>query len=70
MNPMAKLSPIQLLTAGFAVIITIGALALSLPVCTKSDTSLSFIDHVFTSASATCVTGLSVVDTYTHWNFW
>ena len=29
----------------------------------------SFLDSLFTATSATCVTGLVVVDTYTHWSF-
>ena len=66
---MRKLSSIQLLSAGFAVIILTGALVLCLPVCTTSGESTPFIDCLFTSASATCVTGLSPMDIYTHWNF-
>lgn len=69
MHPMQKLSSIQLLSAGFAVIILAGALMLCLPVCTVSGESTPFIDSLFTSASATCVTGLSPMDIYTHWNF-
>ena len=66
---MRKLSSIQLLSAGFAVIILTGALVLCLPVCTTSGESTPFNDCLFTSASATCVTGLSPMDIYTHWNF-
>ena len=66
---MQKLSSIQLLSAGFAVIIFAGALALCLPICTTNGTSTPFIDSLFISTSATCVTGLAPMDIYTHWSF-
>lgn len=66
---MQKLSSIQLLSAGFAIIIITGALVLSLPACTVSGKSTPLIDSLFISTSATCVTGLSPMDIYTHWNF-
>jgi potassium uptake TrkH family protein len=47
--------------ASFAIIILIGSLLLLLPNATTK--SISFIDALFTSASAVCVTGLIVVDT-------
>ncbi|RXJ88222.1 TrkH family potassium uptake protein [Arcobacter sp. CECT 8985] len=46
---------------GYLIIITFGAIILSLPICHKAE--LSFIDALFTSASATCVTGLIVTST-------
>ncbi|MDE5910713.1 MAG: hypothetical protein K2H24_00100, partial [Clostridia bacterium] len=45
------------------IIILVGTLLLLLPFSTKKDTSISFIDALFTATSATCVTGLSVVPT-------
>ncbi|MBU5442004.1 TrkH family potassium uptake protein [Paenibacillus sp. MSJ-34] len=59
-----RLSPPQILVLGFAAIITIGAFLLMLPISTRGDQPLSFIDALFTSTSATCVTGLVVVDTW------
>ncbi|WHY22453.1 TrkH family potassium uptake protein [Paenibacillus sp. G2S3] len=50
---------------GFASIILIGALLLMLPISSTSQNALSFIDALFTSTSATCVTGLVVLDTGT-----
>lgn len=52
----------QMSLLGFAVAIAIGAGLLMLPPCTRSG-HISFVDALFTSASATCVTGLIVVDT-------
>lgn len=59
-----RLTPPQILTAGFALIILLGGLVLSLPVSVPSGhSSIPFIDALFTATSATCVTGLVVVDT-------
>lgn len=60
-----SLSPPQVLVLGFALIIAVGTLLLMLPVSVKPGTRLSFIDALFTSTSATCVTGLAVKDTGT-----
>lgn len=57
----------QLIAGGFFIIILIGALLLMLPWATKPGESTSFLTALFTSASATCVTGLIVADTFTHW---
>lgn len=57
-------SPAQVLVAGFAGIILIGAVLLALPVASRDGRPLPFVDALFTSTSAVCVTGLQVVDTY------
>lgn len=62
---LERLSPPQFLVIGFAVIILIGGILLSLPVSTSDGQGLPFIDGLFTATSATCVTGLVVVDTGT-----
>ncbi len=46
----------------------LGAVLLSLPVASNDGSSTSFLDALFTSVSATCVTGLVVFDTFTHWS--
>ena len=58
-----KLTPAHVLALGFAVMITIGALLLSLPCAGAGNKQITFFEALFTSASATCVTGLAVVDT-------
>ena len=58
------LHPAQLFLLSFMVIILIGSLLLSLPNATIE--GISYINALFTSTSAVCVTGLSVVDTGTH----
>ncbi len=58
-----KISPAQIFILSFFVIIIIGSLMLLLPKATNGN--LSYIDSLFTSTSAVCVTGLIVVDTGT-----
>lgn len=60
-----KLSPPQILVLGFAAITLVGALLLMLPISSTSGNTVGFIDALFTSTSATCVTGLVVLDTGT-----
>ncbi len=57
--------PASLLATSFALAIFIGTLLLTLPAATADNTGLSAVDALFTSTSATCVTGLIVVDTGT-----
>lgn len=63
-----RLTPPQILVLGFASIILIGGILLSLPVSTRSGDGTPFINGLFTATSATCVTGLIVVDTGTHFS--
>ena len=55
------LSPQRLFVASFAAVIIIGAVGLWLPYSAAGG-HISFIDALFTSASAVCVTGLTVLD--------
>ena len=57
------LDPPKILVLGFAIVILIGAFLLTLPIATEDGKGLSFLNALFTSTSATCVTGLIVVDT-------
>ena len=57
------LNPYQILTLGFAVLILAGTFLLMLPISSRSGQILPFIDALFTATSASCVTGLVVVDT-------
>ena len=63
-----KLSAWQFLTLGYLIIILTGALLLTLPIASKAGTWTPFLDALFTATSATCVTGLVVVDTFLHWS--
>lgn len=62
-----KMNPAQVLVLGFAALILIGATLLNLPFASTDGLSIGFVDALFTSASAVCVTGLVVVNTATHW---
>lgn len=64
-----KMSRMQTIAVGFFVIIMIGTIMLMMPFSSRSGECTSFLTCLFTSASATCVTGLSVVDTFSHWSF-
>ncbi|MED1800916.1 TrkH family potassium uptake protein [Brevibacillus porteri] len=59
------LDPPKTLVLGFALIIFLGALLLTLPIATVDGLGLNWLDALFTATSATCVTGLVVVDTGT-----
>ncbi|MCK9310827.1 MAG: ATPase [Bacteroidales bacterium] len=58
------LNPAQIFMISFLLLIFAGTFVLMLPHATKS--GISFIDALFTSTSAVCVTGLIVVDTGTY----
>ncbi|WP_041606987.1 TrkH family potassium uptake protein [Halanaerobium praevalens] len=58
-----NLTPAQYLVSGYFVVIILGALLLMLPIATTDGQGLRAIDAVFTATSATCVTGLIVVNT-------
>lgn len=63
------LSPSQIIVLGFLTLIFVGALLLSLPIASAKGEATDFLDAVFTSTSAVCVTGLVVRDTGTYWSF-
>ena len=62
-------TPVQIIAIGFATIILLGALLLRLPIATIDRVKTPFIDCVFTSTSAACVTGLITLDTGTYWSY-
>ena len=62
------MEPTQIMVIGFAIVILIGAILLNLPIATQNGESIGFLDALFTSTSAVCVTGLIVVDTATYWS--
>lgn len=55
--------PERVMAGGFLLLILAGAGLLALPVCAQSGVSIGLPAALFTSASAVCVTGLTVVDT-------
>jgi trk system potassium uptake protein len=57
--------PPRILVLGFSLIIFIGTVLLTLPSATIDGQGLPIMNAIFTATSATCVTGLVVVDTGT-----
>lgn len=53
----------------FVLVILVGSVLLMLPFSSKSREFTGFLDALFTATSATCVTGLIVFDTFTHWSY-
>ena len=63
-----QMQPSRMLVLGFSIIILAGATLLFLPISSKSGQFSSFIDCLFTATSATCVTGITVLDTFNYFN--
>lgn len=61
-------TPARFVVQAFLAAIAVGTLLLALPVSSSDRTWTGFIDAAFTATSAVCVTGLTVVDTSTHWS--
>ncbi len=64
----SKLTQTQMIVVGFMLIIMTGSLLLMLPWASRSHEVTPFLDTLFTATSASCVTGLVVVDTWSHWS--
>lgn len=61
-------SPFRVIILGFLLVILMGSFLLMLPVSTQEGISTPFLDALFTSTSAVCVTGLVIYDTATYWS--
>ena len=57
----------KIVAAGFAIIILLGSVLLTLPISSKQG-SVAYIDALFTATSATCITGLVPFDTFSSWS--
>jgi len=64
-----SLKPAQLMLMSFIGVIVFGTVLLMLPAATVSGEETGLINAFFTATSATCVTGLIVYDTATHFTF-
>lgn len=60
-----KLTTSRIILLGFALPILLGTILLSLPISSSTGRSVGWLDALFTSTSAVCVTGLVVLDTGT-----
>lgn len=59
-----KQPPGRLIALGFAAVILIGSVLLMLPISVRPGVEVAYIDALFTSTSAVCVTGLIAIDAY------
>ncbi len=64
-----RINPFLLVILAFLLTMLLGAFLLSQPWATQAGFNTTFIDALFTSASALFVTGLAVVETGSHWSF-
>ena len=62
-----RLTTNQVIAFSLLSVILTGSFLLMLPISSKAGAWTPFVDALFTATSATCVTGLIVFDTYTHW---
>ena len=63
-----RLSTTQLIILGFLAAVLVGSVLLTLPIASASGQMTPYLDALFTSATSVCVTGLTVVDTFSHWS--
>lgn len=63
-----KLTSFQIIIIGFSGVIIFGTFLLMLPFSSRSGLATPFIEALFTSTSAVCVTGLIIHDTATYWS--
>ena len=67
---LSKQSPARRIMLSFATVILIGSLLLNLPMVQLASSKATYFNHLFTSVSMVCVTGLfttAVADTYNIW---
>lgn len=63
MKLIKKIKPSRIIVLGFLMVILLGTILLMLPISINEGKNVSFIDALFTSTSAVCVTGLIAIDT-------
>ena len=63
-----KLSATQIIILGFLALILLGGVLLCLPISSAAGKFTPFADAMFTSVSATCVTGLTVLPSGGYWS--
>ena len=63
-----RLTQTQMIVIGFCLVILSGTILLMLPISTREGVVTPPIDALFTTVSASCVTGLIIADTYQYWS--
>ncbi len=64
-----RLTYTQTIVLSFFLLILAGAILLCFPFSSRMHEWTPFINSLFTATSASCVTGLVVLDTHSHWSF-
>jgi len=64
-----KLMPAHIIPTSFLITIITGTFLLMLPFSSANGKATDFLTSLFTATTSVCVTGLVVVDTYSHWSF-
>lgn len=59
---LKRQSPDRIIALGFALVILLGSVLLSLPCSIQDGVTVRYIDALYTSTSAVCVTGLIAID--------
>jgi len=69
-NKLGSIGRVKTITLAFLAVVSVGTFLLMLPAAKEGEGAADLLTALFTATSATCVTGLSVVDTATYWSFW
>ena len=67
-NLKSKLSYTQVIAFSFVLVILTGTFLLCLPISSRAGIWTPWLNALFTATSSTCVTGLVIYDTYSHWS--
>jgi trk system potassium uptake protein len=68
LNNLLATEPALTMIGSFAIVVAGGAILLMLPAASATESPISWIDALFTSTSAVCVTGLTTLDTATRFS--
>ncbi len=68
LSKINSLSILKQITFGFGAVILLASLLLMLPISSRNGQWTPYLTALFTATTSTCVTGLTVVDTYTYWS--
>ena len=68
MKKAFRLTTTQIIMLSFLVVILLGSLLLSLPVSSADGVAVPYLDALFTATTATCVTGLVTLPTFSAWS--
>ncbi len=66
---LEKFSVPQIIVVTYILFISLGTFLLALPISSTSGEWTSFLDSLFASTSAVSVTGVTIFDTLTYWNY-